>query len=492
MMKQLTSSTNLQMVLLMLAIGLVNILFAERLTVNNGLGWDGMFYGAWAKDFHQAVIVHGIPDYYTQRFLPSAIVHYLMRLFRMPFDDPHVMLAFDFYNLALLALCSYVWGRTADRLSISVRGKWFGFCFLFLSYAILKNNFYHSVLTDTSAFTLGLLTFYFFLANNVIGMLIVILLGGFTWPTVPVFGALLLVLPRSSLPEGRAPYRLNLWLAAGVSLLCLGAILRLTDHRLAERIALFPGILRIDTAVIYLSIAGVVGYLFFGLLRLLDHRGIFDVRYLLRSVKWRRVAAVIPVLAVIVIVRKLLSSGELAGWTTNSSFVIYTLLCSLTDPLIFLVAHAVYFGPAIILLALFWKQFCKSLGSYGPGLIGFMLLNLVLSINPQSRFQINAAPVILILLVSLFDRALLKYQSLVYWCLLSLFYSKVWYKFNTAPQIYDGTMTSLLNFPLQHYFMSSGPWMSQRMYYIQGGIVLLTGIVLYFVTGRSRLSEAEL
>jgi hypothetical protein len=500
------------MVLLMLVIGVVNILLAERLTVNNGLGWDGVLYGKWAKDFYNTVVVQGIPDYYTQRFLPSAIVHYSMRLFRVPFDNWHVIHAFDVYNLVLLVICSYVWGLTADRLSISNKGKWLGFFFLFLNYAILKNNVYHSVLTDTSAFTLGLLTFYFFLADNVAGLLIVILLGGFTWPTVPVLGAMLLVFPRSNpatsvnlatsvklhparewplLTKEPAPYRLNLWLAALTSLVFLLALLRLTDHRLTERIALFVGILRIDTAVVYLSVAAVVGYLFFGLLRLLDSRGLFNVRTLLQSVSWVRVIAVLPVLAGIVVLRHLVSNGEIAGWPSTSSFVIYTLLCSLTDPLIFLVSHVIYFGPAIILLVLFWRQFCESLRSFGPGMVAFMLANLFLSINPQSRFQINVAPVVLILIVSLGDRTFLKNQSLVFWFLLSVFYSKVWYKFNTAPQIDDGTMTSLLNFPLQHYFMNSGPWMSQKMYYVQGAVVLVTGVVIYVLTRSSRRANVR-
>jgi hypothetical protein len=482
------------MVALMFVIGLVNILWAERLTINNGLGWDGVFYGSWAKDFYQAVVVHGIPDYYTQRFLPSAIVHYSMRLFRVPLDTANVILAFDFYNLALLVLSSFIWGLTADRLAISNKGKWFGFFFLFLNYAVLKNNVYHSVLTDTSAFALGFLMFYFFLADSVAGMLVVILVGGFVWPTIPVFGTLLLVLPYRKVatsPEP-SPYRLNLIIAGLASVVCLLALIRLTDSRLPERIGYFVGILRIDLPLVYVSIACVIAYLFFGLLRLLDNGEMFSPRSLLGRVAWRRLGAVLPVLALIIVLRHLISSGESAGWTTTSSFVIYTLLCSLTEPLIFLVSHAVYFGPAILLLVLFWRPFCESLKTFGPGLSLFMLLNLLLSINPQSRFQINVAPLVLILIVNLGDRTFLKNQSLLFWLFLCLLYSKVWYTFNTAPQVYDETMTSLLNFPLQHYFMSSGPWMSRQMFFIQGSVVLVTGIVIYFMTARQRMRNDEL
>ena len=87
---------------------------------------------------------------------------------------------------------------------------------------------------------------------------------------------------------------------------------------------------------------------------------------------------------------------------------------------------------------------------------------------------------VLVVLVLLLDRAGLSYRSLPFWALLCLFYSKVWYRFNTAPQVDDGTMDALERFPLQHYFMNSGPWMSHPMYLVHGGVILLTGILLYF------------
>src|SRR5262249_60437285 len=104
-----------------------------------------------------------------------------------------------------------------------------------------------------------------------------------------------------------------------------------------------------------------------------------------------------------------------------------------------------------------------------------------LSVCPQSRFQFNVVTVFVMLLVRLLARRGLRYESLPFWALLCLFYSKVWYTFNTAPQIDDGTMDALQGFPLQHYFMSSGSWMSASMYYVQGGVVVLTAVVLYFL-----------
>ena len=200
------------MTLVMLLIGVANIFWAERLTVREGFGWDGVAYASWARDFHRTILVDRVPEYYVKRILPSAIVHYGSRLVTAPFlpdakrdailnESRNVVRCFDLYNLLLVLVAVSTWGLIANELKLSSRGTWFGFCFLFLNYAILKNNFYHSVLTDTSGFTLGILMFYFFLTNKPIGLWATIFLGGFTWPSIPYMGALLVCFPyRKELP----------------------------------------------------------------------------------------------------------------------------------------------------------------------------------------------------------------------------------------------------------------------------------------------------
>jgi hypothetical protein len=168
------------------------------------------------------------------------------------------------------------------------------------------------------------------------------------------------------------------------------------------------------------------------------------------------------------------------GWGSHWGLIEYILLSSLTEPFIFLVAHTLYYGPVVLLLLFFWRPFCQSIQEFGIGLRLFVILNFLLSIGPQSRYQINAITIFVILLARLLDRSFLRNQSFTFWVLLSLLYSKVWYTFNTAPQVDDGTMDILLRFPLQHYFTNSGPWMSHQMYLIQGSIVLVTAILLYF------------
>lgn len=475
----------------MLFIGIANILWAERLMIDGGLGWDSVFYGTWAQHFYRAIFVERVAEYYVGRILPSAVVHYGMRLLGVALEpNRNVIIAFDIYNVLLLTLSAYVWGLIADRLQISTAGKWFGFCSLFLSYAILKANFYNPVLTDTTAFALGLLMFYFFVADRPGGLIAVMILGGFTWPTLPPMAALLYVFPRRK--EEHLPFdrknpgwmsKLNVIFAALTAASTAACIVLLTVPLRLKTVDAFGRVLRIDWALLYLSIAATTVYLYFAMKAAADNKRLFDIKATLSRLTWKRVGLAVAILGVLKITTHVLASGQ-PSWGSFPLFVAYTFASSVTEPLIFFVAHAVFYGPAIILLAIFWRPFCESLDDFGFGMRIFVILNMGLSINPQSRYQMNAVPAFLILLVRLLDRYSLRARDVALWSVLCLVYSKVWYVMNTAPQIDDNTMAVLLRFPLQHYFMNSGPWMSHQMYLVQASAVLVTAVLLYLLIQR--------
>lgn len=488
------------MLVVVLIMGVVSVRWAEKLPVGDGFGWDGVLYATWAKDFHKSVFVDRLADYYVQRLAPSAIVHYGARALLWPFysseqshsiltQNKNVMLSFGIYNLILLLLAVYTWGLIADYLNLSDKGKWFGFCALFVNYAIAKSNFYQPVLTDTTAFTLGMLMFYFFLTRKSLGLLAVMIIGCFTWPTIPFMAGLLLVFPRpdrevspTPFPVFAGPARLTLFVSAvacALVSLVFAYLLWQDLPRQWDKVSM----VRIDFTLLYSSIALVLIYLFFGFRAALMDRRLFDFRYLQTEIRWKWAAVALMVLLLWRVVVHQISTPVPYSWNSRE-LVVYTFVSSLTEPLIFVVAHAVYYGPVILLLLIFWKPFCESAGQYGIGFRYFVILNLCLSICPQSRYQIPYVSAFAIVLVAMLDRSVLHRWNLTWWILLSIFYSKIWYTFNTAPMTPDGTMAVFQTFPLQHFFMNSGPWMSKPMYFAQGGVVLVTAILLYFLVAR--------
>jgi hypothetical protein len=485
--RTLEAGTNATMAAVMLLVGVVNIGWAERLTVQEGLGWDGVYYARFVRDF-QDILSSGVPSYYAQRVFPSGVVHYAMRLFSQPFTNANIVRAFETYNLVLLVLAAWVWGKIGDELAISNRAKWFGFVFLFASYAILKNNFYNAVLTDTTAFTIGMLLLYFFLRGSSAGLLIVLVISAFTWPTAPFLAALLFVFPyRKALASrgsdiGPTDKRYGTIAATLIAVITLGILIFLaTSSQYPRWLTNFELVLRIDRPLIYLSIACVVAFLFIATRELLADESLYDVRKLSSAVDWRRLAIVIVVFVGLMLAHKSISTAEEIGWGSMKVFIFHTFMVSISDPFLFLVAHVVYFGPVIVLLALFWKCFCIALKTYGPGMQGVVLISVLLGINSQSRYEIAAVPIFVGLLVKVLDEPVLQRQNILVWLTLCLAYSKVWYRFNTGPQVFDGTMGSLQRFPLQHYFMNSGPWMSRPMYLVHAVAVIITGLLAYFL-----------
>ncbi len=481
-------NTNAQMPAVVFAVGVLLILFGERQTVNDGLGWDGTLYATWVRDTYNVLFVQGLEAYFTRRILPSLIVRGGLELLSAPLENRNIILAYEVYNLLLLTASAYLWGRVADELKIGDRGKWFGFLFLFVNYTNLKWTFYAPVWTDPSAFTLGLLAFYLYLVDRPLWLAAVIFLAGFTWPTAPLMFSLLLVFPRREGEPEPAPYRLNLLAAAAVAAVTAVALLRLTDAQLPERVQWFYRLLWVDTDTARLSAAALVAYVFFAFRGALADGRLFDPRFVLRSLNWWRLALAAAVLAATKLIQLTMWNGQDLHVGSTKMFIIQTLLSGITEPFIPVVAHPLWYGPWFLLLVLFWKQFCRACAGFGAGMSALLLVTVFVSICSQSRWTANVFPIFAAITVKALW-PVLRGQSLLLWAALCLVFSKVWFVMNTTPFVDDGTMECLLNFPLQRQFMTFGPYMARETYLVQGAAVLLTGVLLYFLVPRMRGRE---
>ena len=120
----------------------------------------------------------------------------------------------------------------------------------------------------------------------------------------------------------------------------------------------------------------------------------------------------------------------------------------------------------------------------GWGLVAALGLNLFLfGITPQSRHLINILPWLIIFLVKAINKYSFSTSFYLVTGLLSLVASKVWLLLN----IYEGNASGnfdkngSMDFPDQILWMNIGPWMSEQMYYVQGGVMLLLTGVLFFM-----------
>lgn len=479
--------TNILMVIVILSIGIANFFAGERLQVGNGLGWDGQFHGDLAKDWPNKVFVekkfynsrtsksYNINKYNIQRILPSGIIHYSLRLLRIPLENHNIVKAFLSYNLLLLGMIAFCWGKIADLLKVSCRGKWLCFLGLFCNFA-LTFNFYYPNLTDVSAFALGMLMVYFYLTNLQIGILIVCILGAFTWPTLIYMGFLLYIFPVVN--QKPIPCRFNLHIYAAV----FGAFFVLLGLVYVKFIAKFShGPVSLPSAI-NLSIIIVVVYIFFGLKKILNNGKLFDIKTIFQQMKFKNLITFMCCFVFIKVFIYYLNMPE--GKNDIGRFIKATLAISTNQPFIFGLAHVLYYGPIILLTFILWQRISEKAHSFGYGMTFTLILTLILSLSSESRQIINFFPLVLVVTVKAVET--LNWQTQYFWvfAFVSLLYSKLWLRFNNVPLPLKDAQRHFQEFPWQKFFSSVGYQMSLNMYFIQGAIVFVTGILYYFLLVR--------
>jgi hypothetical protein len=463
---------NFFMPMAMLTIGVAYFFLGENVpkSVGMGLGWDGTIYGLLAKDYYFRIFVEGISDYRIQRCVPSGIVHYGLRLFQAPLTIENIIKGFELYNLLLLTLTAYVWGLISDALKISVRGKWLGFTGLFINFS-LKYHLYYPVLTDVTSFALGALLLLFFLKNKPLGIVIVTIIGSFTWPTIVYMGTLLLVFPAIAARPEPAKYNMDVIASVLIGALTLFVIIYIY-YIVGFRDTAMPPPLR---SVIYLSIIAVVLYVFAGSKEIVNNNRLFSFKSALKDLdlKWSAAAVFIYIL-----VKVLIYYGSTWADFVNTTYIVNKMVeNSLRKPFIFGLANIVYYGPFVILTFFLWRSICKEVHRYGIGLTIVFLLGLMLSLSTDSRQVINFLPFFLAYTIKVTDK--FNWKPSHYWFIagLSFLYSKLWLKINTEPLSND--LRLFLEFPWQKLFMGIGHWMSDLNYLIQGSVVLVTGVIFY-------------
>ncbi|OQW91738.1 MAG: hypothetical protein BWK78_03695 [Thiotrichaceae bacterium IS1] len=470
------------MMIAMLVIGLLQIFFAEKITVGGGLGWDGSIYGHLVTDFPESLCQ--ITAYHVQRVVPSLMVYWGLYGLGLPHSDvPTVIRGFEFLNLFWLVVATWAWGQIADE--IKIKNKWLGFTALFVNYFILKWNFYYPVLTDTTAFALGILMLLAYLKNWVIPLMVLTLVGTFTWPTLIYCGILLLAFPRTTACQSRANHpdssilvkfskELSTILAFLVAGMVAGEAVYL-HYILKSRHGGAPVIL----SVVNLSICGLAAYLF------LISRPWFE-NFLKRWVTWltfrtlsRVILSVLFFILLKILIVELTRNNSLTGLDL-SNWVRVAITVSIVKPLVFLLAHIVFFGPIILMAIFLWKQLCTLLFKYGLGVSFVILVGILMSITSESRQLLNFFPIVAIFTAKLLDDLPLKPNFYVWFLAISFLSSKVWVNMNIGIDNIELDMkTTAFELPWQWLF-GVGYFMSNEMYIAQGIVVILIAMFFYF------------
>jgi len=448
--------------LLITVLGIGSVFWGEKIAINEGFGWDGQLYGTLAREMN----FRALGDYSFQRILPSTLVHLALSALRQPMDNEHIVLAFGLLNLGMMLISCVLYREIADELHLRQRGFWLGFAAIFINFAHCKGIWYYPVVTDPTAVALSLAMLLYYLRGQVFRLFLASFLGAFTWPSLIYAGAFLLAFRRGPVKEEGAdgPRWLAVALAAAA---CAWAII----HYYVHDGGVGPGLAQPIRWAMPLSIFLAGLYLYLGSAILL-HR-MSSIGCLKQLLFWRTGLAIL-LWAVCRIPITLWADHSIDSVTTYSA-IRDIIMRSAVKPLGFLVSHPVYFGPAFLMFLFCWRSFSRIVARYGAGLVAVVLMGVFTSLTPESRQSLPSYVMAAPFLGILVDELALPPRFFWLFGAVALLSTKAWMHMG-LPADDDG---QYLSFPMQNLFMNSGVWMNNRMYVIQGGIVLAVAALFY-------------
>jgi hypothetical protein len=476
---------NIQLIIVFIVI-IINLFVGESIPLNNGLGWDGVIYGNIVKEFNNVIQTGAIPyapqgldSFYYQRLFPSAIVYVILKVSKIAIDYSSIVFTFKLLNSISLFIATYIWGKITNVINMSNVEKWIAYIFLYCNYCILKMYFYYPVLTDQFTFMLSILMLYLYLINRRNWLLLISLVGAFTFPLISLCAVILFVFNNNRIQKTNEIFdnlKTKIISIIFAILICITNVGYMIYTYYIEKMNVISGSVDYIHSVVPLSISTEGIYLFIGSLMLLYYSNVFNIKEYIQYKFTNRliVAAMIYLLPVLII--KVIAPSQSAQGSQISG-LLKNISISFTRPFLFLVSHVIYFGPIIIFLLFYWKAICKALANEGIGIRIIIIGCFIMSIMPESRQLTIYLPFIVLFATRIIcEKQLFTKNRIIILCIIALLISKCWLIINTQPL--DG---SFYDFPFQLYFMQQGPWMSNLMFIVQGCIVLFTTLIIYII-----------
>lgn len=474
--------TNVQVTAATLLLLLALIPGRELIPHRDGIGYDGIAYARWTEalsfemlfatvDERPQDLARYLNDYRVHRILVPIAFHYLFRWVDAKPTTQNIIWAYTAANILFLGLGVFLWCRSADVLAIGDSGKWLGFIALMVNYANAKMPLYYPVLLDSAAMAWGAAMLLQYLESRRIGLMAATLLGTFVWPSLPYFGLLLIAFPYAR--EERlepAPHRLDRIAAAGTAAaaVCIIAFLFAWGYDI-EATPVEPLVFLAP-----LSAGLVAAYLYFGMRPLMDSKALWldlSPGRALRS-PWPWAALLLHGTGVLLVAMIPTSPSPMGvGRAVADNF-----MSAVAQPGIAWVAHALYYGPLVLMVLFLWPRISENVRRRGTGLVLCFALAVVLGAGSESRKLMNFYPAIVLFLVPVAAPLVASRGRIGVLLGLSFLASKIWLPMDeprTIPLLGDVTWRDL-------YVSSRGPWIDHGWWAVQGIAVLAVAAWLYF------------
>jgi hypothetical protein len=428
---------------------------SERFLAHEGLGDDGVAYGAWIVHWKWNLPEMGLSAYNAQRLVAAALVRWLLDVQHLPITNANIVYTFGAVDFVAIIIAWLAWVRACRSLALTRAGWLLGALVAFASFGVLKWIPFDPVLTDALGLAAGSLALVFWLEDRVALLWAVGALGAFVWPGFGLQACVLLALPRPRSGVGPAlPERPGMIADALAALFAAGWVVLAWPFR---EWTPGSGVIYASRSVFVASIIIVGLVLFFGL------RAMARPWILVAHARAEGARVGIGVLAAAALWLCVRAFGRWASQSPTvelsqvpdvkmSNFLDMSLFLSVQRPAAFLVAHLVFFGPWIAFALVRWPSVCRAAARVGPGLLAVLGAAFLAGTNSESRRLFAVLPFVAFAVVPGLDSRWSP-ARLATFAGLTIFGSRVW---STAVQ---------LPLPdLEPIAACEGPWMPIGQY----------------------------
>ncbi len=459
---------------------LISIVFGEKTFIGGGFGWDGVAYASWVRDF-PAVLFNRLDSYHIVRILPSAAVNMMMRLFKVELTNSNILVCWQTFNFLMGVISVFIILKISAFFHFTKQSTILILSILIFNVGILKLYIWNPVITDISVFAFTLVLFYAFLKNFKGLIVLISILGFFTWPSFFILGMILYLFPYrvnsnkknyfSTFLESKS-FNTVIGFSLGIAIVALCIYYSIYYcFEFADNFYASPIV-----SLYWLSLGCIVVYLYYAYMRLIFRPKILPQIYssIDLSFIFRFSATLVLYITLTLIKSRMITSEN--GIHGLDRYLAMTFNFPFVRPLSNIVAHTVWFGPVFILILYYSKQIFNKINiDGGLGVMIIMTIGLLMSLNSESRMLITFVPLLCFYLVSSIGNYITRKQVIII-IISQLVFSKIWYKINW------GTIDEWINpleFPAQHCFMNAGPWMSHQMFLINC-LAIFAVILLFF------------
>lgn len=458
----------------------ISILFFEKLEANNGLGWDGYRYADIATYLFNS---SELDSYTIMRILPSLIVHIIFSIFSIAFTPSNIILAFEILNTTLLCISIVLTLEIFNHFKLSDAKKALGLVLVFGSYGCLNFPFYYPVMTDTAGFVISIAIFYFFLKRQTLNLWLMGIIATFTWPIALLQVLALLFFNETNVEFKALKKRENIILfIAGFLWGCGLAYYFLIVQGERDNMKFT---LPIDENLLWLSMLSV-GFTSAVFSMLIANKTFFEIAHWKHFFSFKNIIASLSILVLLV---ALLSSLTLPKAGDNSFyFQMKFVVCGAAKPFIIIASATNFFGVALLLAIVFWKDVIATAGKFGLGFCGVIVLTmLVIGLQTDiRRFGHIFSWIAIVTTIALKDKKLPPALYIAV-ALMNFGFSKIWLKVNTG-EPYSINPDGTVGMPLQKFYMNLGAWMSADMWQLLALATLVSFLLLLLLKNTGKIS----